>query len=96
MKIKFYVVNYDDNCHTCFIISKDQQINSYLLGKPTKKQIQTANVVKLSSFSFHLFLNELNCCQQFHRAVAWNFKKSEAYFVIQIIPNQREYIDRQW
>lgn len=96
MKIKFYVLNHDHNYHTCFIISRDQQDNAYLLDKPTTDGIHIGNVTKLSSFNFHLFLNELNCCPQFHRTVAWNFKRSENYHVIEIIPNRYEYIDRVW
>lgn len=96
MKVKFYVLNHDSNYYTCFIISKDTQINSYLLGNSTSKDIQIAKVVPLSHFNFHLFLNELNCCPRFHNAVASNFKHSESYYVIQIVPTKHEYIDREW
>lgn len=98
MKVKFYVLHSDSSIYTCFITSNDDGINSYKLGNRTAKKIDEENskIVKLSGFQFHLFLNELECCPHFHRNVARNFKSTPAKFVIQIIPNKTEVIDREW
>lgn len=94
MKVKFYVLHCDSSVYTCFITSNEDGINSYNLGNKTIKKIDEENIKIMPAFHFHLFLNELECCPQFHQAVARNFKSNR--FVIQITPTKYEYIDRTW
>lgn len=98
MKVKFYVIHSDSNIYTCYIILNEDGINTYKLGNLTKKKVDEENskIVKLSGFQFHLFLNELQCCPQFHRNVARNFKSTPSNFAIQLIPNKTEVIDSEW
>lgn len=97
MKIKFYVIHCDSSIHTCFVISKHPGISSYLLGPKTSKHLADNSRIQLiNSYGFYLLLNELECCPTYHRAVARNIKSSTAAFVIQLIPNKKEFIDKTW
>jgi hypothetical protein len=97
MKIKFYVIHCDSSRYTCFITTRDGGVNSYLLGKQTAKALgDESRVHKINSFGFHFFLNELDCSPTFHHAVARNIKRSSLPFVIQLVPNKEEFIDRTW
>lgn len=97
MRIKFYVLHCDSTLYTCFVISRNDGINTYLLGKKTSKVLaNNSQIHQTNSYGFHLFLNELECCPTYHRAVARNIKKSSDPFVVQLIPNKLEFIDKTW
>lgn len=97
MKIKFFVLHCDSSLYTCFVTSKDKGGKSYLLGKRTAKTLSDeSRVFHINSYGFHLFLNELDCCPTYHHAVAGNIRRSSLPFVIQLIPNKVEFIDKTW
>ena len=100
MKIKFYyMLPCDLSLFTCFLTSKEHKDNSYLLGKRpnrTSSDKKDQRVVRINSYTFYIFLNELQCSRVFHRAVALEIKKSAGPFVIQLMPNKLEFIDKTW
>lgn len=97
MKIKLYVLNRNLSTHTFFLISSKLGITSYFIGKNTSKALRDdSRFKKIIPFGFHLFLNELEQCPTYHRAVAINAKSSKCLFVIQIVDSSWEYLDRTW
>lgn len=97
MKIKFYIVQCDSSLQTCFITLENRQINSYLLGQRTTKALDDdSRIFFVNSYCIHIFLNELECCPTYHRAVARNIKSSTSSFVLQIVPSEKEFIDKTW
>ncbi|CRK87635.1 CLUMA_CG001431, isoform A [Clunio marinus] len=96
MKLKFYVLNRDSSLFTCFVIRTDLGVNTYLLGYKTSKQLETSRIFCLNPYSFHMFLNELNNCPTYHRAVAINIKRSSDPYVIQLVQCKSEFIDKTW
>lgn len=97
MKLKFYVLHCDSNLYNCFLITKDNGVTSYLIGKRTSKILhENKRVYQINSYGFHIFLNELKCSPTYHRAVAKNVKSTSSPFVIQLIPNRLEFIDKTW
>lgn len=97
MKIKFYVLHCDSSLYTCFLVSSKNDIKSYYLGKKTTKILaKNSRIHQANSYGFYLFLNELECCPSYHYAVARNIKKLSDPFVIQLMPNNLEFIDKTW
>lgn len=99
MKIKFYVLHWDSSLFTCFVVSNTTGIKSYLLGTRTNKVLpkeKDSRVYLLNSYGFYLFLNELDCCPTYHAAVARNARSSNEPFVVKLVPNKLEFIDKTW
>lgn len=97
MKIKFYVLHCDSSLYTSFVIKDAAGIKSYLLGTRIRKVLlKDSRVYLLNSYGLYIFLNELDCCPTYHTAVARNIKSSNNPFVIQLVPNKLEFIDKTW
>lgn len=97
MKIKFYVLHWDSSLYTCFIVSKDNRMNTCLSANKTTKVLATnSRNHRANSYGFYLFLNEIECCSNFASTVASKVKSSPGPFVIQLIPNKCEFIDKTW
>lgn len=97
MKIKFFVLHRDSSLFTCFIILRDSGAKTYLLGNKSSKVLPVdSRLYRINSYGFHLFLNELENCPTYHRAVAGNIKSSDSPYVVQLIPNNLEFIDKTW
>ncbi|CAG9803241.1 unnamed protein product [Chironomus riparius] len=96
MRIKFYILSRELQLYQCFLLGKDSS-DSYLIGHKSEKQLyKNARVFKLNSYALYLFLNEIQCCPNYHSCVARNIKSSSSQFIIQLMPNKIEYIDRIW
>ena len=96
MKIKFYILSRELQLYQCFLRGKNSS-DKYLIGQKSEKQLcKNSRTFKLDSYALYLFLNEIQCCINYHYCVARNIKSSNSPFVIQLIPNKIEYIDRIW
>lgn len=97
MKIRFYVIHRDSSIYSCFVVIKEEGVNTYLLGKKTIKTLSDeSRIHEINSYEFRAFLNELDCCPNYNRAVARNIKSSNTPYVVKLIPNRVEYIDKTW
>lgn len=97
MKIKFYLLHRDLSLYTCFVITTDLGINTYLINKKTNKVLpKNSDIHQINCYAFYLFLNELECCPTSHRAVARNIKRLPVPYVIQLTENKTEFIDKTW
>lgn len=97
MKIKFYVITGDSNVYSCFLLGVNSRDN-YLLGNKSRENNLNENSrrTSLNAYLFHFFLNEISNCVNFKYRVARNIKSHDSPFIIEIQPNQTEYIDRTW
>ena len=97
MKIKFYyMLPCNSRLFTCFLTSKEPGDNSYLLGNRPRIIRGERTTVRINSYTFYILLNELQCSRVFHRALAVKIKRSTVPFVIQLMPNKLEFIDKTW
>lgn len=97
MKVKFYVIREDASMFQCFITNNLMTDEKYLLGNKSSRILPpNSKTVQVTGIAFHSFLNELNCCDNFHNNAAINLKKQKMPFVIQIVPIKKEYIDYIW
>lgn len=96
MKIKFYILTCEVQLYQCFLLGKDSSDN-FLIGQKSGKQLcKSSRIYQLNSYGLYLFINEIQCCPHYHYCVARNIKSSSNPFVVQLIPNKIEYIDRVW
>ncbi|CAO1383259.1 unnamed protein product [Diamesa hyperborea] len=97
MKVKFYVIREDASMFQCFITNSLVTDEKYLLGNKSSRTLPpNSQTVEVTGIAFHSFLNELNCCENFHKNAANNIKNLEKPFVIQIVGSKKEYIDYTW
>lgn len=96
MKIKFYILSRELQLYQCFLLGKDSN-DSYLIGQKSGKQLcKNSRTFQLNSYDLYLFLNEIQCCPNYRYCVARNIKSSSNPFVVQLKPNNIEYIDKIW
>jgi hypothetical protein len=96
MKIKFYVLSCELQLYQCFLLGKDSS-DKYLIGQKSERQLcKNSRTYQLNSYALHSFLNEIQCCPNYHYCVARNIKCSDSLFVIKLVPNKTEYIDKIW
>lgn len=96
MKIKFYILSCELQLYQCFLQGKDSS-DRYLIGQKSEKQLcKNSRTYQLSSYGLYSFLNEIQCSPNYHYCVARNIKNSSSPFVIKLIPNKIEYIDKIW
>lgn len=97
MKVKFYVIREDASLFQCFITKSLVSDEKYLLGNKSSRILPpNSPTVEVTGIAFHSFLNELNCCENFHIKAASNIKNLDMPFVIQIVAIKKEYIDYAW
>jgi hypothetical protein len=95
MKIKFYVLHCDSSLYPCFITSTDDGIRSYLIGQKSSKILPDSRRFYINSYELFIFLNELENSPTYNKAVARNIKSSSTSYVVELIPNKKEFIDYQ-
>lgn len=95
MKVKFYVLNHDDNVYSCYITDKNDENKCVISNKKSKVNVNEPNIT-INPYCFHLFRNEINNCDAYRLSSARFFKSSRTTYLIKILPSSREFIDKVW
>lgn len=97
MRVKFYILNHQQQLYQCFILGRESDEKCIIGATSTKPEVrETLKKFLLNSYGLLMFLNELNHCETYRYWVARNIKSSSDPFLIQLTPNKTEYIDRVW
>jgi hypothetical protein len=93
MKIKFYVINQNNEIYSCFVTNKSE-LNNFEVGRKSSKCF-AKETFTINPYCFYIFLNEIQCCQFYRHSLA-KFIKSLPNYVIKLEPPKKEFIDKVW